>query len=191
MYAVQLYVYNTVFIKYNNWTVVGVTWNNMESDRGRHHWTRTENEELMFCYYTSHPNVRGFRKRLYDLWHERNTDSIYSSFSEQKLCGQVWSLQKREYFTSVELNWLELCALGDDVHDGESDPSTHHAGVSSHGDDSLLVYSSLSMLGTPEVYQIVLSEYQSTLFTKVMEALENQMESLPATIIWSKLSQDD
>ena len=47
------------------------------------------------------------------------------------------------------------------------------------------------MLGTPEVYQIVLSEYQSTLFTKVMEALENQMESLPATIIWSKLSQDD
>ena len=113
------------------WTVVGITWNNMESDQGKHHWTRTENEELMFCYYTSHPNVRGFRKRLYDLWHERNTDSIYSSFSEQKLCGQVRSLQKREYFTSVELNRLELCALGDDVHEGESDPSTHHAGVSS------------------------------------------------------------
>ena len=89
MYAVQLYVYNTVFIKYNNWTVVGVTWNNMESDRGRHHWTRHENEELVFYCYTSRPNVHGFHKRLYDLWHERNTDSIYSSFSEQKLCGQV------------------------------------------------------------------------------------------------------
>ena len=37
----------------------------MESDRGRYHWMRTENEELMFCYQTSRPNVRGFRKRLY------------------------------------------------------------------------------------------------------------------------------
>jgi len=71
------------------WTVVGVTWNSMATGRERHQWTRTENEELMFCYYTARPNDQGFRKRLYDLWHERNTDSIYSSFSEQKLCGQV------------------------------------------------------------------------------------------------------
>jgi len=105
---------------------------------------RPENKELMFCYYTSHPNIHGFCKRLYELWHKRNTDSIYSSFSEQKLCGQVRSLQKHDYFTSVELDRLELCKLG-----------------------------------TLEVYQIVLSEYQSTLFAKVMscmEALESQMK---------------
>ena len=35
----------------------------MESDRGRHHWTRPENKEQMFCYYMSRPNVRGFRKQ--------------------------------------------------------------------------------------------------------------------------------
>ena len=39
----------------------------MESDRGKNHCTRTENEELMFCYYTSCPKVRGFRKRLYEV----------------------------------------------------------------------------------------------------------------------------
>ena len=40
----------------------------MESDQRRHYWTRIENGELVFCYYTSPPNVRGFCKQLYEVF---------------------------------------------------------------------------------------------------------------------------
>ena len=68
LYRKRWLLLKSILLQVVFWTVVGVTWNKMESDRGRHHWTRTENGELVFCYYTSRPNVRGFCKRLYEVF---------------------------------------------------------------------------------------------------------------------------
>jgi len=74
--------------------------------------------------------------------------------------------------------------LGDDVHEEEPAPSTHDAEASYHGhsdDSSVSVHSDSSILDVPEVYQIVFTEYQSVLFSKVMsymEISENQVEKV-------------
>jgi len=92
--------------------VVWFIWNLMATSTGKHCWTRVENEELLSCYYSSRPSVRGYRKRLYDLWHQRNgSNAVYSTFNEQRLCGQAQSLLKRNYFTDVELKLLESHVL--------------------------------------------------------------------------------
>jgi len=67
---------------------------------GKHSWTRSENEELLFCYYSSHPSERGYRKHLTNLWTQRNSTL---KFNEQHLCGQALSLLKRKYFSDIEL----------------------------------------------------------------------------------------
>ena len=41
----------------------------------RHKWTREKNKELLHFYYAVNPDVRGFRARLFVLWHERNPSS--------------------------------------------------------------------------------------------------------------------
>ena len=67
----------------------------------RHKWTREENKELLHCYYAVNPDVRGFRARLFELWHERNPGD--SGHTEQKLCGQVSSVLRRKVFSELEL----------------------------------------------------------------------------------------
>ena len=67
LYRKRWLLLKSILLQVVFWTVVGITWNKMEFDQGRHHWTRTENRELVFCYYTSHANVHGFRKRLYSI----------------------------------------------------------------------------------------------------------------------------
>ena len=160
----------------------------------RHNWTRSENEELMTCYYAVHPSERGFRRRLFELWHQRNCDTIYSSFSEQKLCGQVRSLLKREYFSDVELNRLELKASSllnsSDETESDSETSIGSNGVELehpqpftndsllYDDENLTLHSDSSIPCVPDT---VLSEYQSVLFDKVvfyMENIDDQVEKL-------------
>ena len=62
-----------------------------------------------FCYYSSHPSERGYRKRLTNLWTQRNSTL---KFNEQHLCGQALSLLKRKYFSDIELQRLQSRALG-------------------------------------------------------------------------------
>jgi len=56
---------------------------------------------LLHCYYAVNPDVRGFRARLFALWHERNLGD--SGHTEQKLCGQVSSVLHRKVFSELEL----------------------------------------------------------------------------------------
>ena len=70
----------------------------------RHKWMKQENSEVLYCYYSSYPNERGYRARLYSLWRERNPDG--APFSEQRIVDQTLSLLHRGEFTAVELEEL-------------------------------------------------------------------------------------
>jgi len=159
----------------------------------RHNWTRPENEELMLCYYVVRPSERGFCKRLFELWHHRNCDSTYSTFSEQKLCGQVRSLLKLDYFSDVELSRLELRASSllhsSDETGNDSGSNSNYEELAEcyqpvagnsllHDGDTLSLPSDFAVPCVPDT---VLSEYQSVLFDKVafyMENIDNQVERL-------------
>ena len=69
-----------------------------------HKWTKQDNSEVLYCYYSSCPNERGYRARLYSLWRERNPDG--APFSEQRIADQALSLLRRGEFTAVELEEL-------------------------------------------------------------------------------------
>ena len=95
---------------------VGLIWNilvtSTELQSGRRHWTRAENEELMVCYCAGKPSIYGFCKWLDYLWYKWNSsNTIYLSFNEQRLCGQVCSLLQHQYFTDPELSRLESQAM--------------------------------------------------------------------------------
>ena len=66
----------------------------------RHRWNRGDNKELIICWMMSSPNRWGFRRRMYDVYHERHPDS---GASEQLLAGQVWAVLKHKVFSELEL----------------------------------------------------------------------------------------
>jgi len=157
--------------------VVWVIWNLMATSTDRHCWTRVENEELLSCYYSSRPSVRGYRKRLYDLWHQRNgSNALYSTFNEQRLCGQAQSLLKRNYFTDVELKLLESRVL-DNGHTTSAvvePPSLLEA--TGHEVTSALQPSRDSPEPAPEVFQMVFTEYQSELASRVLSYMNSNSD---------------
>ena len=71
----------------------------------KHRWTRQENDELLYCYFTVDPDTRGYRARLFDLWHERNPG--HEDFTEQRLAGQVSSIVRRKVFSQLELEEIK------------------------------------------------------------------------------------
>ena len=68
---------------------------NVNERRRRRKWTKEENKEAWKCYSLSQPTVRGFRKRMYDIWNERNNQAI----TEQRLSDQIRNIKKKN-------NWL-------------------------------------------------------------------------------------
>ena len=65
----------------------------------RHRWSREDNKELIICWMMSSPDHQGFRRRLYDVYHERNPES---GASEQLLAGLVRAMLKRKVFSNLE-----------------------------------------------------------------------------------------
>lgn len=63
-------------------------------------WTSDMNIELIKCWLLSQPDVRGFRKRLFAIWSECNPSMV---LSEGKLAGQVYALNRRGEFSSLEI----------------------------------------------------------------------------------------
>ena len=51
--------------------------------RSRKRWMKDENKEIWRCYILSDPAMRGYRKRLHNIWHERNN----APQTEQRLAG--------------------------------------------------------------------------------------------------------
>ena len=66
----------------------------------RHRWSREDNKKLIIFLMMSSPNHWGFRRRMYDVYHERHSDS---GASEQLLAGQVRAVLKCKVFSELEL----------------------------------------------------------------------------------------
>ena len=83
--------------------------------RSRICWSRVMNMCVMECYYGSEPfdeagvPRRGYRKRMYELWKQRETGSV----SEQRLCDQARAIMKNGWLTNSELESIRRRGMDD------------------------------------------------------------------------------
>ena len=70
-------------------------------------WRKDENRELMYCYYVADPRIKGYRKRLLQVWRDRG-NSLQKT--DQNLADQCRSILLHEYLSTGELGFLEKLA---------------------------------------------------------------------------------
>ena len=77
--------------------------------RQRKVWSQEENKILMECYLRSQPDIRGYRKRMVEVWNSRGMFSV----SEQRLADQVRQIKEKGWLTTIEIEELSRkIALG-------------------------------------------------------------------------------
>jgi len=137
----------------------------MSQEFARHHWTH-ENCEVLFCYYKSQLDVRGYGQRCFALWSERNP---WSSYTLNNICNQARSLLRRKVFTQVELDYIKKKATGqsfDTSSEGSEEEFSDTASV--HGS---MLASPTQISATPPVTSF--TEYEQQLFDRVCGYMEN------------------
>ena len=87
---------------------------------GRHHanpvinkrrkWTSQENKIVMECYLLSEPKIRGYRKRMLNLWQQKGMFWV----SEQRLVDQANTIRRNSWMTELEIEELERKVTGSD-----------------------------------------------------------------------------
>ena len=82
-------------------------------------WSKEINKVVMECYYRSKPmdengrTVRGYRRRFYRFWRERDIFPV----SEQRLCDQKRAIVNNGWLTEVELEQIQRKLLEEDIRD--------------------------------------------------------------------------
>ena len=71
--------------------------------RPRKKWTRDENKEAWRCYSMSNPSLRGYRKRMHNIWQERNDIPL----TEQRLADQIHGIKKKNWLSVIEREEIE------------------------------------------------------------------------------------
>ena len=71
--------------------------------RTRKKWTKDESKEIWKCYRMSNPAMRGHRKRMYNIWHERNN----ALQTEQRLADQIRGIIKNNWLSVIEREEIE------------------------------------------------------------------------------------
>ena len=72
--------------------------NPRQAERQRTTWTKMI-KIVMKCYFKSNPNVRGYRKRMHNIWIEEGL----SKLSEQNLSGQARAIKTNGWLSEIEL----------------------------------------------------------------------------------------
>ena len=80
---------------------------------GRHHahpvsikrkmWTIQENRTVTKCYLLSEPKIRGYTKRMLNLWQQKGMFWV----SEQRLVDQVNTIHRNSWMTELEIEELK------------------------------------------------------------------------------------
>ena len=92
--------------------------------RSRIRWSKEINKVVMECYYLSKPvdengrPVRGYRRRFYNFWRERDIFPV----SEQRLCDQQRAIVNNGWLTEVELEQIQRQLLNEDINAEEGNP---------------------------------------------------------------------
>ena len=82
----------------------------------RTRWTRAMNIEVMECYYLASPvdvngrPVRGYRKRMFDIWKSREGNL---GVTEQRICDQVRTIKKNGLLSPVEMESIRRRVAGE------------------------------------------------------------------------------
>ena len=71
--------------------------------RSRKRWTKDENKEICRCYKMSDPAMRGYRKRMHNIWYERNN----APQTEQRLADQIHCIIKNNWLSVIEREEIE------------------------------------------------------------------------------------
>ena len=71
-------------------------------------WSTEDNRQLFECYIRSEPERRGYRKRMLDLWVDRNTNDELNEVSEQRLADQVRQIKIKKWLENVEQEEIAL-----------------------------------------------------------------------------------
>ena len=77
------------------------------SCQSRHRWSRTKNEDILLCYYKANPNVRGYGRRMFEVWKEHHPDD---GLTEQHVADQALFLLRNKKFTDLELERIQQSA---------------------------------------------------------------------------------
>ena len=146
----------------------------------KHRWSREDNKELICCWMLSSPERRGFRKRLYDIYQDRNPET---EATEQLLAGQVRSVITRKVFSDVELEEfrrdLHIC-VQDTQSETESSFSPTDLPITSHITEVTvhedLVESSLGLSLSEGISDADISEEDRPMFVKLEECYNTLAE---------------
>ena len=69
----------------------------------RRKWTQEENRIVMECFYQSNPDSYGYRKRMHNIWTEKNMFPV----TEQRLQDQKSNIIKKGWFSKLELEEIK------------------------------------------------------------------------------------
>ena len=90
----------------------------------RRKWSQEGNRVVMECYYRSERGVRGYRKRMHDLWIAKDLFVV----TEQRIVDQANQIRKKKWLSDLELE--EIQRNVDDVQHGEVGPETENEEMS-------------------------------------------------------------
>ena len=76
---------------------------NPRNTKAKIKWTKALNKIVMKCYLKSDPSVRGYRRRMHDIWKEIGLFEL----SEQNLVGQARVIRTNEWLSSIEVEELK------------------------------------------------------------------------------------
>ena len=73
----------------------------------RKKWTSEMNRKLMECYIESKPEVRGYKKRLTEIWHRESMIDV----TEQRLVDQIRQIKLKGWLTEIEIEVIKKMVL--------------------------------------------------------------------------------
>ena len=71
--------------------------------RSRQKWMKDENKEIWMCYRMSNPAMRGYRRRMHNIWQERNN----APQTEQRQADQIRGIMKNNWLSVIEREEIE------------------------------------------------------------------------------------
>ena len=81
-------------------------------------WSKEMNVAVMECYFLSRPfdeegkPIRGFRKRMHNIWKERQGLKV----TEQRLCDQARMIRINGWLTELEMNAIKKCMMNENAN---------------------------------------------------------------------------
>ena len=88
----------------------------------RRKWTREENKEVWRCYRMSIPTQRGYRKRMHNIWQERDNAPL----TEQRLADQLHGIKKNNWLSMLEREEIERQLNPNEMREDQGGQRIHH-----------------------------------------------------------------